>query len=86
VCLCKKRRKRKLEKTVKKEGEIEQSEEEIRTSEWKTKVERKWRNEKEIDKQRRVERTRCPDAKPGRRGGKRATNRLSYGRAMLSHI
>jgi hypothetical protein len=27
----------------------------------------------------------CPDANPGRRGGKPASNRLSYGTAML-HI
>jgi hypothetical protein len=28
----------------------------------------------------------CPDANPGRRGGKPATNRLSYGTALWIHI
>jgi hypothetical protein len=28
----------------------------------------------------------CPDANPGRRGGKPATNRLSYGRALSLYL
>jgi hypothetical protein len=28
----------------------------------------------------------CPEANPGRRGGKPATNRLSYGTALFKHI
>jgi hypothetical protein len=28
----------------------------------------------------------CPDANPGRRGGKTATNRLSYGTAYLRRL